>query len=129
MRVYNSEYFVTTYRTYVKYGLISRRIFEIHNEWITSTSIRQGIIQRMLNCGDLIFSTPRQYFGSVFMKNVSDPTHVRTIVEDVLRRLKEIKSIKDDLRQLEKEYEFGRISKEKYKELKKKYEKQLRTMS
>jgi len=54
--------------------------------------------------------------------------HVRTIVEDVLRRFKEIENIQEDLRALEKEYEFGRISKEKYEELKKKYEEKLKSV-
>lgn len=127
LRVKSSEYFVTSHRIYVKYGLISRRVFEIKNEWITNTMVRQGFIQRILNFGDIIISTPGQYAGSVLMKNVSDPMHIRTIVEDVLRRYKEIMAIQKELKSLEREYEYGRISKEKYEELKKKYEDKLRS--
>jgi hypothetical protein len=39
-----------------------------------------------------------------------------------------MKNIQEDLRALEKEYELGRISKEKYEELKKKYEEKLRSI-
>jgi DNA-binding Lrp family transcriptional regulator len=113
---------------YTKYGLIGRRVFEIRNEWITSVIARQGFISRILNYGDLVYSTPGQYAGSVAMIGVSDPMHVRTIVEDVLRRFKEMKNIQEDLRVLEKEYEFGRISREKYEELKKKYEEKLKSI-
>jgi len=126
LRVKSTEYFITSHRMYTKYGLIGRRVFEIKNEWITSDIVRQGFVSRILNYGDLVFSTPGQYAGSVAMIGVSDPMHVRTIVEDVLRRFKEIKNIQEDLRALEKEYEFGRISKEKYEELKKNYEEKLK---
>jgi uncharacterized membrane protein YdbT with pleckstrin-like domain len=128
LRVKSTEYFITSHRIYTKYGLIGRRVFEIKNEWITSVIVRQGFVSRILNYGDLVFSTPGQYAGSVAMIGVSDPMHIRTIVEDVLRRFKEIKNIQEDLRALEKEYEFGRISKEKYEELKKKYEEKLKSI-
>jgi uncharacterized membrane protein YdbT with pleckstrin-like domain len=128
LRVKSTEYFITSHRMYTKYGLIGRRVFEIKNSWITSVIVRQGFVSRILNYGDLVFSTPGHYAGSVVMIGVSDPMHVRTIVEDVLRRFKEIENIQEDLRALEKEYEFGRISKEKYEELKKKYEEKLKSI-
>jgi uncharacterized membrane protein YdbT with pleckstrin-like domain len=128
LRVRSTEYFITSHRMYTKYGLIGRRVFEIRNEWITSVIVRQGFVSRILNYGDLVYSTPGQYAGSVAMIGVSDPMHVRTIVEDVLRRFKEMKNIQEDLRVLEKEYEFGRISREKYEELKKKYEEKLKSI-
>jgi len=128
LRVKSTEYFITSHRMYTKYGLIGRRVFEVKNKWITSVIVRQGFVSRILNYGDLVFSTPGQYAGSVVMIGVSDPMHVRTIVEDVLRRFKEIENIQEDLRALEKEYEFGRISKEKYEELKKKYEEKLKSI-
>jgi hypothetical protein len=53
------------------------------------------------------------------MFGVSDPIHVKTIAEDALRRFKEIMKIQEDLRELEKELELGRVPKEKYEELKK----------
>jgi uncharacterized membrane protein YdbT with pleckstrin-like domain len=113
---------------YTKYGIVGRRVFEIRNEWITGVMVRQGFISRILNYGDLVYSTPGQYAGSVAMIGVSDPMHVRTIVEDILRKFKEIRSVQEDLKALEKEYEFGRITREKYEELKKKYEEKLRSI-
>jgi len=128
LRVKATEYFITSHRMYTKYGLVGRRVFEIRNEWVTGVMVRQGFFPRILNYGDVVYSTPGQYAGSVIMVGVSDPMHVRTIVEDVLRKFKEIGRVQEDLKTLEKEYEFGRISREKYEELKKKYEEKLRTV-
>jgi uncharacterized membrane protein YdbT with pleckstrin-like domain len=127
LRVKSTEYFITSHRIYVKYGIIGRKVFEIKNEWITGVIVRQGFFQRILNYGDLIYSTPGQYAGSILMIGVSDPMHIRTIVEDALSKFKEIKTIQEDLKTIEKEYELGRLSREKYEELKKKYEEKLRT--
>ena len=119
LRVAGSEYFVTSHRIYVKYGIIARSVFKIKNERITGTMIRQGFIGRVLNYGDLIISTPEQYAGSVLIRGVSDSMHFRTIVEDILRRFRGRQKIMEELNTLEREYRFGRIPKEKYEELKK----------
>jgi len=126
LRVYATEYFITNRRVYVKYGIISRRVLEIKVEWITGTIVNQGFMGRLLNYGSVVISTPGQYAGSVAMIGVSDPMHIRSIIEDILRKNKERVVIEEKLRELEKEREFGRISEEKYKELKKKYEEELR---
>lgn len=126
VRVRSTEYFVTSHRVFTKYGIGSRKVFEIKNDWITGAMVKQGFIARSLNYGDIIISTPGQYAGSVVMKGVSDPMHVRTIVEEALRKYKEMKEVEEDLRALEKEYEYGRIDKAKYEELKAKYEENLR---
>jgi uncharacterized membrane protein YdbT with pleckstrin-like domain len=126
VRVISTEYFVTSHRVFTKYGIVSRKVFEIKNEWITGAMVKQGFIARSLNYGDIIISTPGQYAGSVVMIGVSDPMHVRTIVEEALRKYKEMKEVEVDLRALEKEYEYGRIDKAKYEELKAKYEEKLR---
>jgi len=84
-----SEYFITSHRIYVKYCLIARHVYEIENEWVTGVIIKQGFLGRLLNYSDLIISTPGQYAGSVIMRGMSDSMHVRTVVEDVLRRRRE----------------------------------------
>ena len=126
IRVKSTEYFVTSHRVFAKFGLVSRRVFEIKNEWITGTMVKQGFIARLLNYGDVIISTPGQYAGSVAIIGVSDPMHIRTIVEEAINRYKAFKEAEQDLKELEKEYELGRIDKAKYEELKAKYEERLR---
>jgi len=126
LRIYTSEYFMTNRRIYVKYGLIARRIFEIKIEWVVGTHVSQGLMGRLLNYGDIIISTPGFYAGFVVMRGVSDPMHIRIMVEDILWRARERARVEEKIRELEKEYEFGRISKEKYLELRKKYEEELK---
>jgi hypothetical protein len=110
----------------VKYGIIARRVFEIKNEWITTAAVRQGVIGRMLNYGDILISVPGHYLGTIAMYGVSDPLHVKAILDDTLRRFREAQKILEELKILEREYNYGRISKEKYEELKKKYEEELK---
>jgi uncharacterized membrane protein YdbT with pleckstrin-like domain len=126
LRVISTEYFVTNRRVYVKYGVIGRAVFELKNEWITSIVVTQGFIQRLLNYGNIIISTPGYYTGTTMMKDVSDPMHVRTMLEEVLRKAKEEREIMEKLKRLEEEYAFGRIPSEKYLELKRKYEEELK---
>lgn len=52
--------------------------------------------------------------------------NIRTKIEDMLRKNKEREEIEEKIRELEKEHEFGRISGEKYQEVSKKYEEELR---
>ena len=126
LAIVSTEYFISSHRVYVKYGIIARRVFEIKNEWITTAAVRQGVMGRMLNYGDLLISVPGHYLGSVAMYAVSDPLHVKAIVDDTLRRFKEAQKIIEELKILEREYDYGRISKEKYEELKKKYEEEIK---
>lgn len=126
LAVISTEYLVTSHRIYVKYGIVSRRVYEIKNEWITGVIVRQGFLGRLLNYGDVLYSTPGQYAGSVLMAGVSDPMGVKVIVEDILRKYKEAQKIEEKIRELEKEYELGRISEDRYKELRRRYEEELK---
>jgi len=131
LRVYlavkNSEYFISSHRVYVKYGTFSKTSHEIKNEWITSVAVHQGSLGRALNYGDVVISVPG-YIGTVVMFGVSDPLRVKALLDDVLRRFKEAQKIQEELKTLEREYMYGRISKERYEELKKKYEEELKKL-
>jgi len=126
LAVVSTEYFISSHRVYVKYGIIVRRVFEIKNEWITTAAVRQGVIGRILNYGDILISVPGHYLGTIAMYGVSDPLHVKAILDDTLRRFREAQKILEELKILEREYNYGRISREKYEELKKKYEEELK---
>jgi len=131
LRVYlavrNSEYFISSHRVYVKYGTFSKTSHEIKNEWITSVAVHQGSLGRALNYGDVVISVPG-YIGTVVMFGVSDPLRVKALLDDVLRRFKEAQKIQEELKTLEREYMYGRIPKERYEELKKKYEEELKKL-
>jgi len=118
---------MTDRRVYVEYGLARRRVHEIKIEWITGTALYQDLMGRILNYGNIVISTSGQYAGSVVMADVSDPMHIRTMLEDILRKYKEQARVKEKIRDLEKEYEFGRITEELYQKLKKKYEEELKS--
>lgn len=81
LTVLSSEYLVTNYRVYTKYGLVGRRTSEAKREWITGTTVVQGFMGRILNYGDVIFSTPGYYAGAVEMRGVSDPMHVKVLIQ------------------------------------------------
>ncbi len=81
---------------------------------------------RLLNYGDVIFSIPDHYASLALFVGVPDPLHLREMVEDVWQRQKEAQKIEEKLRELEKEYEFGRIPEEKYQELRRKYLEELK---
>lgn len=125
-RVVSTEYFATNRRVYVKYGLINRTTFDLKNEWVTSYVVKQGYIGRILGFGDLVISTPGYYTGISIMRGVSDPMHVKTILEGTLQNAKKAREIEEKLRRLEEEHDLGRLSDEKYREIRSKYEEELR---
>jgi len=126
LRVVATEYFITNLRTYVKYGLVGRRVIEVQNEWITDASVSQSFFGRALNYGNVVISTPGRAWGAVVMVGVSDPMRVKQVINDVLDRNKKVKEIEERIREIEHEYELGRITDEKYRELKSKYEEELK---
>ena len=126
LQVVATEYFITNLRTYVKYGLVGRRVIEVQNEWITDASVSQSFFGRALNYGNVVISTPGRAWGAVAMVGVSDPMRVKQIINDVLDRNKKVKEIEERIREIEHEHELGRITDEKYRELKSKYEEELK---
>jgi len=126
LQVVATEYFITNLRTYVKYGLVGRRVIEVQNEWITDASVSQSFFGRALNYGNVVISTPGRAWGAVVMVGVSDPMRVKQVINDVLDRNKKVKEIEERIREIEHEYELGRITDEKYRELKSKYEEELK---
>ncbi|NAZ32027.1 MAG: PH domain-containing protein [Acidilobus sp.] len=126
LQVVATEYFITNLRTYVKYGLVSRRVIEVQNEWITDASVSQSFFGRALNYGNVVISTPGRAWGAVAMIGVSDPMRVKQVINDVLDRNKKVKEIEERIREIEHEHELGRITDEKYRELKSKYEEELK---
>jgi uncharacterized membrane protein YdbT with pleckstrin-like domain len=95
LRVVATEYFITNLRTYVKYGLVGRRVIEVQNEWITDASVSQSFFGRALNYGNVVISTPGRAWGAVAMVGVSDPMRVKQVISDVLDRNKKAKEIED----------------------------------
>jgi len=126
LNVISSEYFITNRRVYVKYGIFARTTWDLKNEWITNYFVYQGLVARLLNYGAIRISTPGVGAGAATMRGVSDPMNVKTILEETLLNFGKAKEIEASLRRLEEEYLFGRVTKEKYEEIKAKYEETLK---
>jgi uncharacterized membrane protein YdbT with pleckstrin-like domain len=125
VRVLSTEYFISNYRVFVRYGSLRRRIYEIRNEWISNYTIRQSLTDRLLNRGNLVIGTPGHYKGYVEMKCVSNPIALKNLLENVLQKYRRWEDIRNKLRRLEEEFEFGRIDQARYIELKNKYQEEL----
>jgi len=121
-KVATTEYFITNLRTYVRYGSI---VTELENESITYVGVLQSALGRLMNYGNVIISTPGRA-GAVTMVGVSDPMRVRQVLLDAVDRRKKVKEIEERIREIEHEHELGRITDEKYRELKSKYEEELK---
>jgi uncharacterized membrane protein YdbT with pleckstrin-like domain len=125
VRVLSTEYFISNYRVFVKYGILRRGIYEIRNEWISNYTIRQSLTDRWLNRGNLVIGTPGHYKGYVEMRCVSNPIALKDLLENVLQKYRRWEEIRNKLRRLEEEFEFGRIDQARYTELKNKYQEEL----
>jgi len=125
IRILSTEYFISNYRVFVRYGIIRREIYEVRHEWISNYTIRQGFMDRLLNRGDLVIGTPGHYKGYVEMKCVSGPIALKDLLENVLQKYRRWEDIRNKLRRLEEEFEFGRIDQSRYTELKNKYQEEL----
>jgi uncharacterized membrane protein YdbT with pleckstrin-like domain len=126
LTVYSSQYIVTNQRVYIRYGIIGRNIRELKNEWITNYAIHQGLFGRILGYGNVVFSTPGFITGASSMIGVGNPLGVKSIVDQIVTNVKDVQTIKEKLKRLEEEHDYGRIDDAKYNELKKKYEEEQR---
>jgi uncharacterized membrane protein YdbT with pleckstrin-like domain len=126
LSIYFTEYLITNYRVYIKYGLIGRKVSELKNGWITNFMVRQGIAARFLDYGDVTFSTPGIYTGAARMSGVMNPMGVKAIGDKVIQNFSEMQEIKNKIRKLDEEYEFGRLNRERYGILWKKYHNELK---
>jgi len=126
LNIYFTEYLITNYRVYIKYGLVGRKVSELKNGWITNFMVRQGIAARFLNYGDVTFSTPGIYTGAARMAGVMSPMGVKAIGDKVIQNFSEMQEIKNKIRKLREEYEFGRLDRERYRILWKKYQNELK---
>jgi uncharacterized membrane protein YdbT with pleckstrin-like domain len=125
IRILSTEYFISNYRVFVRYGIIRREIYEVRHEWISNYTIRQGFMDRLLNRGDLVIGTPGHYKGYVEMRCVSNPIALKDLLENVLQKYRRWEDVRNRLRRLEEEFEFGRVDQARYTELKNKYQEEL----
>jgi uncharacterized membrane protein YdbT with pleckstrin-like domain len=129
LNVYTSEYFVSDRRIYYKYGWISRRANDIKMEWVTNTSIAQGIFGRILNYGNILIATPGEYTGTSMFVGVSDPMMIKGMIETRLVNYKKVEEINKSIRTITDEFKMGRLDESRYNSLKSEYEMEIKKYS
>ncbi len=114
LKIYGTEYALTTRRFYCKYGLISRKVSEAHLENITDVSIGQTIIGRLLNFGNVVIHTAGTGPRQMVMVDVPNPKRVALKIRELIKTSREDAGLKRRLERIEDEYLMGKISKEQY---------------
>jgi uncharacterized membrane protein YdbT with pleckstrin-like domain len=129
VNVITSEYFISNKRIYYKYGWISRVANDIKMGWVTNTSIRQGVVGRLLNFGDVLITTPGTYTGTSMFRGVSNPMMIKGLIENRLVNYKKIEEINKSLRTISDEFKMGRLDETRYNALKLEYENEIKIYS
>jgi len=75
IKIYVSEFAITNKRVISKLGLISRDVEEMNLKSIESVNLKQGVIGRILNVGNIVISGRGS--SQVIFKEVDDPVAVR----------------------------------------------------
>jgi uncharacterized membrane protein YdbT with pleckstrin-like domain len=129
MRVLATEYLITSTYVYARYGIIARDITQAKPEAVAAVNVEQGILGRLLGYGDVMFMTPGEGGrGYVMFKGVKDPVKLKKTFFDLLRKIKERNRLKELLRDLEKECDFGRLPEDRCAALRQKYEEELKKL-
>ena len=83
IRNYSIEMAVTNYRVVFKIGILNIYTEELSNEKIESVSVRQSILGRLLNYGDILFSGTGT--SKLIFKKIYAPWWVKARAEDIIR--------------------------------------------
>ena len=84
IRNYSIEMAVTNYRVVYKIGILNIKTEELANGRIESVSVRQSIIGRILNYGDIFFSGTGT--SKLVFQKVHSPWWVKANAEDIIRQ-------------------------------------------
>ena len=84
VRNFSIEMAVTNYRVVYKIGILNIQTEELSNGKIESVSVRQSIMGRLLNYGDILFSGTGT--SKLVFKKVCVPWMVKAAAEDIIRQ-------------------------------------------
>ena len=82
VRNYSIQMAVTNYRVVYKIGLFNIQTDELANDRIESVSVRQSILGRLLNYGDIHFSGTGT--AKVVFKKIYAPWWIKSQIEDII---------------------------------------------
>lgn len=73
-------YLVTTHQVYVKRGLVSRTVKNLHVEQIQNTSFTESLLGRLLSYGNVRIDTAGSEGPEMVLRNVADPDEVLGLI-------------------------------------------------
>lgn len=82
-----TSYTITNRRLHIKKGIVSRTIQETRLERVQNVNTSQGVIQRMLQIGDVDFDTAAGDDYNFIFSGVADPQEVVEKVDEATRSL------------------------------------------
>ena len=82
-----TSYTITNRRLHIKRGLVSRTIQETRLERVQNVNFTQGVIQRVLQIGDVDFDTAAGDDYNFVFSGVADPNEVVQRVDEATRSL------------------------------------------
>jgi uncharacterized membrane protein YdbT with pleckstrin-like domain len=80
-----TSYTITDRRLHIKRGIVSRTIQETRLERVQNVNYNQGVIQRLLQVGDVDFDTAAGDDYNFVFAGVADPAEVVHMVDDATR--------------------------------------------
>jgi uncharacterized membrane protein YdbT with pleckstrin-like domain len=81
-----TSYTITDRRLHIKRGIVSRTIQETRLERVQNVNYHQGVIQRVLQVGDVDFDTAAGDDYNFVFAGVAEPADVVHMVDDATRR-------------------------------------------
>lgn len=77
-----TEYVVTNKRVIAKRGIIAVKTEELRNSKVESVYIKQGILDRLFNCGTVVFGGTGG--SKVSFRYIGDPRQIKTHLEEII---------------------------------------------
>lgn len=77
-----TEYVVTNKRVIAKRGIIAVKTEELRNAKVESVYIKQGILERLFNCGTVVFGGTGG--SKVSFRYIGDPRQIKTHLEEII---------------------------------------------
>lgn len=82
LRCRSTQLVVTTQRTILRTGILSKQTSELRHTDIRNIQVVQGAFERMLNVGTLELSSAAQSNIEIVVKGVPDPQGLATLIRD-----------------------------------------------
>ncbi|MDD5112148.1 MAG: PH domain-containing protein [Candidatus Altiarchaeota archaeon] len=86
IELYKKRYFVTTERVKSENGFLSRTVRDAELDKIQDTMVRQNFLGRLLNYGDLYFSTAGSGSYEIVFEKVADPEGLKTKIRELKKK-------------------------------------------